>query len=172
MLSSSTVFWGQHQCTSTSTKECNFRCMYQNEAWLLQVAVEAVLTAFYKDIKGVQEATGSSCNKIKIVKHWFEEKEDPGTTPKDKACIEDTGCSATMLAAGVAAATGAATPPTGTAEAAPPQAGRSLQLLLLLTNGWCRLNLCAWTCIGVTPGSSRKAGGLGIKKTNGWCRLN
>ena len=71
--------------------------------------LQAVLTAFYVDIKGVQGA--SCCPKTKMVKRQFENQEDAGTTPKDETCIG----AVTAPAAGVAAA-----------------AGRSLQLRLCL----------------------------------------
>ncbi len=81
--------------------------------------LQAVLTAYYEDIKGVQ---GASCYpKTKIVKRRFKDQEDAGTTPKDEAGIEDAGGAAAAPAAGAAAA-------------APPPAGRSLQLRLRLLN--------------------------------------
>ncbi len=74
--------------------------------------LQAVLTAFYDDIKGVQGASG--CPKTKIIKRRFEDREDAGTTPKD-----ETSMSGTV---------------TAPAAAAPPQAGRSLKLRLRLLN--------------------------------------
>ncbi len=46
----------------------------------------------------------SSCPKTKIIKSWFEDQEDTGITPKDKAGIEDVGCAAAAAAAWAAAA--------------------------------------------------------------------
>jgi hypothetical protein len=90
--------------------------------------LQAVLTAYYEDIKGVQGASGYP--KTKIVKRRFEDQEDAGTTPKDEAGIEDAGGAAAAPAAGAAAAA----PPAGAAVAAPPPAGRILHLRLLLLN--------------------------------------
>ncbi len=53
-----------------------------------KLQLQAVLTAYYYDIKGVQGA--SDCPKTKIVKLRFKDQENVGTTP-DEACIEDAG---------------------------------------------------------------------------------
>ncbi len=68
--------------------------------------MQAVLTAYYEDIKGVKGASG--CPKTKIVKLLFKDQENSGTMPKDEAGIEDAGGAAAALAAG--AATAAASP--------------------------------------------------------------
>ena len=44
--------------------------------------LQAVLTAFYENIKGVQGASG--CPKTKILKRRFEDHEDAGTTPEGR----------------------------------------------------------------------------------------
>ena len=44
--------------------------------------LQAVLTALYEDIKGVQGASG--CPKTKILKRRFEDHEDAGTTPQGR----------------------------------------------------------------------------------------
>ncbi len=90
--------------------------------------MQAVLIAYYKDIMGVQGVSGYP--KTKIVKPRFEDQGDAGTTPKDKAGIEDAGGGAAAPATGAAAAA----PLAGAAAAAPPPAGRSLQLRLQLLN--------------------------------------
>ncbi len=59
--------------------------------------MQAILTAFYEDIKEVQRAR--YCPKTKIVKSQFKDQEDAGTTPKDEAGIEDVGCAAAAQAA-------------------------------------------------------------------------
>ena len=52
--------------------------------------LQAVLTAFYEDIKGVQDASGcpNGCPngrpKTKILKRRFEDQEDAGTTPQGR----------------------------------------------------------------------------------------
>ncbi len=73
-----------------------------------------------------------------IVKHQFEDQEDARTTPKGETFIKNAGGSA-------------AAPATGEAAAAPQQAGRSLQLRLLLLN----------------QPQAGKAGGRGGEKTKG-----
>ena len=70
--------------------------------------MQAVLTAFYEDIKGVQG--GSGCPKTKILKRLFKDQEDAEQRRKDEAGIED--------ASGAAAA-----PASGAAAAAPPAGG-------------------------------------------------
>jgi hypothetical protein len=62
--------------------------------------LQAVLTAFYVDIKGVQGA--SCCPKTKMVKRQFENQEDAGTTPQDETGIDDAGGAASAPAAGAA----------------------------------------------------------------------
>jgi hypothetical protein len=62
--------------------------------------LQAVLTAFYEDIKGVQGA--SCCPKTKMVKRQFEDQEDAGTTPQDETGIDDAGGAAAAPAAGAA----------------------------------------------------------------------
>ena len=62
--------------------------------------LQAVLTAFYVDIKGVQGA--SCCPKTKMVKHQFENHADAGTTPQDETGIDDAGGAASAPAAGAA----------------------------------------------------------------------
>ena len=68
--------------------------------------LQAVLTAFHENIKGVQGA--SVCPKTKIVKRRFEDQEDAGITPKDDASIKDAGGAAAAPAAVAAAAAPAA----------------------------------------------------------------
>ncbi len=48
--------WGQHQCTSTSTRERDgrYRWIYQNEAWLLQVAIASSPNSFLRGHQGVK----------------------------------------------------------------------------------------------------------------------
>jgi hypothetical protein len=60
-----------------------------------KLQLQAVLTAYYEDIKGVQGA--SCCTKTKIVKQLCEDQEDAGTTPKDEAGIGDAGSAAAAL---------------------------------------------------------------------------
>jgi hypothetical protein len=67
--------------------------------------LQAVLTAYYEDIKGIQGASG--CPKSKNIKRRFEDQEDAGTTPEDEPGIADAGAAA-------------AAPAAGAAEAAPP----------------------------------------------------
>jgi hypothetical protein len=62
--------------------------------------LQAVLTAFYEDIKGVQGA--SCCPKTKMVKRQFEDQEDAGTTPQDETGIDNAGGAAAAPAAGAA----------------------------------------------------------------------
>ena len=54
-----------------------------------KLQLQAVLTTYYEDIKGIQGASG--CHKTKIDKSLFEDQKDVGTTPKDEAGIEDAG---------------------------------------------------------------------------------
>jgi hypothetical protein len=84
-----------------------------------KLQLQAVLTTYYKDIKGVQGARG--CHKTRIVKRWFKDQED------------DT-CNEGADAADAAAGAGAAVLPGATpAQAlwALAAAGRRLQLLHL-----------------------------------------
>jgi len=78
--------------------------------------LQAVLTAFYVDIKGVQGA--SCCPKTKMVKRQFEDQEDAGTTPQDETGIDDAGGACRRRGIWLL----------------PPPAGRSLQLHLHLLN--------------------------------------
>ncbi len=64
--------------------------------------LQAVLTTFNEDIKGVQGS--SCCPKTKMVKRRFEDQEDAGTTPQDETGIDDVGCATAAPAAGAAAA--------------------------------------------------------------------
>ncbi len=76
-----------------------------------KLQLQAILTTYYEDIKGVQGA--SSCHKARIVKPLFEDQEDRDDTI--------AGASAAVLPG--------ATP--APARRAPAAAGRSLQLLHL-----------------------------------------
>ena len=44
--------------------------------------LQAVLTTYYEDIKGILGASG--CSKPKVVKRKFEDQEDAGTTPQGR----------------------------------------------------------------------------------------
>ncbi len=81
---------------------------------------------YYKDIKGVQDASG--CPKTKIVKCLFEDQEGRWNTAQGRDWHR--GRWRHRRSAGPGAA--AADPPAGAAVAAPPLAGRSLQLRLRL----------------------------------------
>ena len=49
-----------------------------------KLQLQAVLTAFYEDIKGVPGASG--CQKTKILKRRFVDQEDARTTPQGRGC--------------------------------------------------------------------------------------
>jgi hypothetical protein len=100
-------FRGQHQYTWTSTRERYGRCIYPNEAWLLQVAdsqLQAVLTAYqyYTDINGVQAASG--CPKTKIVKRRFEDQERRWNNAKGRGLHRGRGWRRRSAGPGAAAA--------------------------------------------------------------------
>jgi hypothetical protein len=83
--------------------------------------LQAALTTYYKDIKGVQGS--SCCHKTRIVKHQLEDQED-------NTCNEGTDAADTPAAAGAADA-GASAANAGACAGAPgqPAAVRCLQLL-------------------------------------------
>ena len=87
-----------------------------------KLQLQAVLTAFYEDIKGVQGASG--CPKIKVIKRRFadqdEAEDDDGAAAADSS-KEPDAVAATAPAAAAAAAAAAAVPAAAAAaaEAAP-----------------------------------------------------
>jgi hypothetical protein len=106
MLSSLTLFQGQHECTSTRARGSNGESILQNEAWHLHVAV-ANRPAYYEDIKRVVSASG--CTKSKVVKRKFE----------DRTCADaDAAAAAADAAADDDDDANPATPPDGGAAAA------------------------------------------------------
>ncbi len=122
--------------------------------------LQAVLTAYYEDVKGVHGA--SSCPKTKIVKCRLEEQEDAGTTTKDGADKEDRtrsrsasrqrcrGCPPRQRCRGCSPRQGCSCcSPAGGEEPVPvPALAES------------------------APNPAGKAGGRGGKETKGCCLLN
>ncbi len=88
-----------------------------------KLQLQAVLTTYYEDIKGVQGASG--CHKTRIVKRQFKDHEDD-------TCNEGVDA-ADAAAGGGAAVLQGATP--AQARRAPAAAGRRLQLLHLPLSG-------------------------------------
>ena len=87
-----------------------------------KLQLQAVLTAFYEDIKGVQGASG--CPKIKVIKRRFadqdEAEDDDGAAAADSSKEPDAvAAAAPAAAAAVAAAAAAPAAPSAAAEAAP-----------------------------------------------------
>ncbi len=58
-----------------------------SECLILQL--QTVLTAYYEDINGVQEA--SCCPRTKVVKHSLVDKEDTRTTPDKDTAADHAG---------------------------------------------------------------------------------
>ena len=83
-----------------------------------KLQLQAVLTAFYEDIKGVQGASG--CPKIKVIKRRFadqdEAEDDDGAAAADSSKEPDAVAAAAPAAAAAAPAPAAAA---AAAEAAP-----------------------------------------------------
>jgi hypothetical protein len=116
-----------------------------------KLQLQAVLTIYYEDIKGVQGASG--CHKTRIFKRLFKDQEDN---------TDNEGADAAYAAAGAGAAVlPGATP--AQAQRAPAVAGRHLQLLHLpqaLSGRWghwvlrrrllLRLMLIKLVCLNLT----------------------
>ncbi len=76
MLSSSTIFRGQHECTSIWSRGSFGGCILQNEAWHLQVAVANRQDSL---LRGHQWGSGRQWlpkDQHKVVKRKFEDQED------------------------------------------------------------------------------------------------
>jgi hypothetical protein len=120
--------------------------------------LQTVLTAYYEKIKGVVSASG--CTKSWVVKRKFEDRTCARRRPRrprrrqrlhPRYPAGRERCSRTRRG-------GASSGPqpwgqgrqggkAGKAGGGGRKAGKA--------QGWCRLNSCAWTWIGVTPGSSQ-----------------
>ena len=86
--------------------------------------LQAVLTTYYDDIKGVQG--GSGCHKTRIVKRRFEDQEDDAGNEGADAADAGAGASSVDAGAGVADASAGAAGASGCGEApAAPAPARS-----------------------------------------------